>query len=86
MSQCSITQKLFFSGSNPEFAFPYVNLTLIKDLPRADLAWEVELLGHCLASYSNVLQALLSPGQNGCILGSSNNNSFSYNSSSDPVN
>ena len=26
-----------FSGSNPEFAFPYSNLTLLKDLPGTDL-------------------------------------------------
>ena len=74
-----------FSGSNPEFAFPYVNLTLLKDSPWADLTREMEFLGHCLASYSDVLQVLLSPGQNGWILGSSNNNSVTCNSGSGPV-
>lgn len=43
-----------FSGSNPEFAFPYSNLTLLKDLPGTDLTWGVDYLGHCLASYSDV--------------------------------
>ena len=47
-----------FSGSNPEFAFPYSNLTLLKDLPGTDLTrgggGGGGLLGHCLASYSDV--------------------------------